>query len=69
MLANLQDILHQIQMAETNCLVTRLMVYVYLNIIRQVLEVYRKGADVLKGVNDGMLMAAEETVDELHEVW
>lgn len=45
------------------------MVYVYLNIIRQVLEVYRKGAEVLKGVNDGMLMAAEETVDELHEVW
>ena len=30
---------------------------------------YRKGTEVLKGVNDGMLMAAEETVDELHEVW
>jgi charged multivesicular body protein 7 len=53
MLANVEDILHQIQMAETNALV---------------LEAYQKGRDVLKTINDDMLTAAEEVVDELHEV-
>ena len=53
MLDNLQDVLHLIQMAETNCLV---------------LEAYCKGTEVLKALNDGMVIAAEETVDELHEM-
>jgi hypothetical protein len=53
MLANVEGILHQIQMAETNALV---------------LEAYQIGREVLKTINDDMLTAAEEVVDELHEV-
>jgi hypothetical protein len=33
-----------------------------------VLEAYQIGREVLKTINDDMLTAAEEVVDELHEV-